>query len=80
MIRIEKDHNFYRVYLTRGDRYIGDFVMMEDGFWHYFQAPSYVAGGQSQEHLFAMAYALADLNKEWNEQLDKYFEETTNNC
>lgn len=80
MIRIEKHDSFYKVYLMRGDRYIGDFVIMEDGFWHYFQSPSYVAGGQSQEYLFGMAQALADLNAEWNDQLEKYFKETTNNC
>lgn len=78
MIRIEKDHNFYRVYLIRGDRYIGDFVMMEDGFWHYFQSPSYVAGGQSQEYLFGMAQALQDLNAEWDKQLTDYFSGVSN--
>lgn len=56
---------------------IGQAIIDVDGFYYFL--PNTNNGGLWQSHVLkAIAEKLDDLNKEWNEHISKYFEETAN--
>ena len=68
--------SFYFVYITYKhtdhDTYFGDFIISDDGFYHWF--PKKSNGGYISAWLLrALADKLDELNKDWNDTINKEF-------
>jgi hypothetical protein len=60
------------VYFENGV-YIGDFVVAEDGYWVYF--PENKGGSWDEYILRLLLDKLCEMNKPWDEEVNKYFDE-----
>lgn len=67
-------HKFY----WSNDKYLGYAYMGVDGFYVFVFNDSIVNSCWSEHVLRAIADKLTELNKEWSEQIDKYFIEENN--
>lgn len=52
--------------------YLGSFIVMEDGYYHFW--PDHSKGGCWSSHVLReIANKLDELNKPWDEEIQKYF-------
>jgi hypothetical protein len=61
------------IYFSENNKYIGDFVMLEDGYFYY--QPVHHSGVFSEYHLKIIYDRLTELNKDWNEKIKKELSE-----
>lgn len=65
MIKLEKHQSGnYSVYTKTGQKYLGSFEPMEDGFYVYWPSDN-LSGCYTAELLKSLASALDEINKSW---------------
>lgn len=61
-----------KIYIDNGV-YIGEFVLNDDGYWVYF--PEHKGGYWDEYFLRLVLDKLSAMNKPWDEEVNKYFDE-----
>ena len=70
MLNLEQDPKcqyVYKVTVKRNGKYIGDIIMLEDGY--YVFCPDQCYGAWTGMHLQELSSTLYEMNKEWDDKV-----------
>jgi len=74
---ITKTH--LKVFWGENGKYIGDFIVDDDGFFYFWPLKDNWWGCWASYILREIADKLDELNQPWSDQIDQYFEEQRQN-